>query len=96
MTDRPLLEQGVLEHIRGVRRHPLLVEHLGLHQLYQAAPQRQLIQDATAWSSSYANVRPRTAQLRHRLALGEPIQPRHERILERGGNGQRRQGSVSS
>ena len=44
MTDRLLLKQGVLECIRGLRRHPLLVEHLGLYQLHQAAPQRQLIQ----------------------------------------------------
>ena len=35
-----ILHQGMLERIGGVRRHAPLVEHLGLHQLHQATPQR--------------------------------------------------------
>ena len=85
---RHILEQSMLERIRRLRRHPLLVEHLRLDELHQAAPHRQFIQGRHGSEQVVGKGPPQhRPQLRHRLALAQPIQPRHERVLERGGNG---------
>ena len=84
----------MLECIGGLRRHPPLVEHLGLHQLPQAPPQRQLVQGRHRLEQLVGKRPPQDRpQLRHRLALGEPIQPGPQRVLQRGGNGQRGEGA---
>ena len=49
---RRLLDEGMLEQVGGLRQRAALVEHLGLHELHQAAPQLQLVQGRTARSSS--------------------------------------------
>ena len=47
-----VLNEGMLEAIRGLRRHPLLVEEFSLHQLVQPMLQRPLVHGETAWSSA--------------------------------------------
>ena len=83
----------MLERIRGLRRHSPLVEHLGLHELHQAAPQRQLVQRRHGPQQLVRKRSPQHCpQLRHCFAIGQPIQPCPQRVLKRGGNGQRREG----
>ena len=87
-----LLHQHMLEKIAGLRTDAAPVDQPGLDQLRQAFrqpwrvvwPHRldQLVAEFTAYGR---------AQLRHFAPRGLPVQPRHQRIAQGGGNGQRRQ-----
>ena len=77
-------------------RRPPLVEHLGLHQLHQAAPQRQLIQGRHGLEQLIRKRPPQDRPVAPPPCPGEPIQPRHERILRVVGMASGGRGAVSS
>ena len=63
-----ILHQGMLERIGGLRRHAPLVEHLGLHQLPQATPERQLVHGRHGPQQLIGKRPPQhRPELRHRL-----------------------------
>ncbi len=82
-----VLEQGVLERIGGVRRHPALVQYFGLHELRQAPFEPQLVQGGHG-PQQLVGKRPsqHRPQLRHPFGGGQTIQARQEGVLQRGGN----------
>jgi hypothetical protein len=84
---RHLLDQGVLEAIGRLWRHAPLVQQLGVDELRQGRLQLSVGPARHALEERIGELPPeRGAQLRHRFRSTEPIQPRHERILQRGRN----------
>ena len=89
-----VLDQGMLKEIRRLRRQPLLVQELRLHQLLQPPPQGALVPRRDGLQQLIGKLAPqRGPELRQALHRRQAIQPRHQRVVQRGGNRQRRQGT---
>ena len=92
-----ILDEGVLEHVGGLGRGAALVEELGLHELMQLALQGRLVEMRHGLEQLKAKLPPKDcAQLRNAFGREEPIEPGHERVLQRGGNRQGRQRTASA
>ena len=79
----------MLEDVAGARWSPPLIEQLRLHQLRKPLLERGVVQRRQGFERGIGKLPPQHgAQLRHFFAHRVPIQPRHQRILQRGGNGQ--------
>ena len=87
-----ILDQGVLEAIHGLRWQPLLVEEFRLHQLLQPALQGRLVPRRDGLEEGIGKVaserRSELCQAFHRC---QTVQPCHQRVVQGGGNRQRRQ-----
>ena len=80
----------MLEAIRRPWWHAPLVEQFRLHELPEALLQRGGIQRRHGLEQVIRKRPPqRRSQLGHRFHPTQVIQARHQRIMERGGNGQR-------
>ena len=84
-----LLDEDVLEHVGSLGRGAVLLEELGLDELMQLALQGRLVEMRDGLEQLKAELPPKhCAQLRNAFGREEPIEPGHERILQRGGNRQ--------
>jgi hypothetical protein len=87
------LDQGMFEEVGGLRRQALLVQELYLHQLLQPPLQDALIPRRDRLQQLIRKLAPqRRPELRQSLHRRQAIQPRHQRVVQRGGNRQWRQG----
>ena len=85
-----VLDQGMLEEVRRLGRQTLLIQELRLHQLLQPLSQGPLV----PWRDGLQQLvgklapqrRPELCQAFHR---GQAVQPRHQRVVQRGRNRQR-------
>ena len=88
-----VLDQRMLEAVRRLRRQPLLVQELRLHQLVQSPVQGVLVPRGDGLQQFIGKLAPqRRPELRQALHRRQAIQPRHQRVVQRGGNRQRGQG----
>ena len=82
----------MLEHVGHVRRPAASVDELSRHELGEALLEHRRRQVRYRFNHLLRELSAdRRSDLRDRPRRGEPIEPRHERILKRGRNGQRRQ-----
>ena len=90
---RGVLDQGVLEHVARAGAGAALVQHLGGHEPAQGGLEHVVVQ-VRHGADQLERERPADArgELGDLLHRGQPVQARHQRVLERGRNGERRQG----
>jgi hypothetical protein len=89
-----VLDQGMLETVRRLRRQPLPVQELGRDQLVQPLLHGVLVPGRDGLQQFIGELTPQgSSELRQGLHRRQAIQPRHQRVVQRGGNGQRRQGA---
>ena len=76
-----LLDQGMLEHIRGLWWHTALVEQFGLHQARQGLLERGLVERVRRPKELVGKCPPQDGrgQLCHILYYRQPIETRHQR-----------------
>ena len=87
-----LLDQRMLEDIRRLGWQPLLVEELCLHQLVQPALDGRLIPRRDGPQQRIGKFAPQCgAELCKALHRCQAIQPGHQRVVQGGRDGQRRQ-----
>ena len=90
-----VLHQRVLEGVDRVRRRPAAEDQLGVDQLVQRVGSSSSDSGATAASSSWLNSRPITAPICATSRTGaKPVEPRHQRVVQRRRDRQRRQRPV--
>ena len=83
----------MLEEIRRLWRQPPLVQQLRLHQLVQPPLQGLFVPGGDGVQQGIGKLAPqRRPELRQALHRGQAVQPRHQRVVQRGGNRQRRAG----
>ena len=91
---RRVLDEGVLEEVRCLGWEPPLVEELRFHQLVQSPLQGVLVPRGDGVQQLIRKLAPqRRPELRHGLHRRQAIQPRHQRVVQRGGDCQRGQGT---
>ncbi len=78
----------MLEHVGRLRKHTAHVQHLGLDQSRELGAERRLV-DRGDGVDQLVGERPpdRRAELQHVLRRREPVEARHQRLLEGRGNG---------
>ena len=83
----------MLEAVGRLRRQPLLVEELRRHQLVQPPSQGRPRPRGDGLQQLIGKLAPQGGpELRHGLHRRQAVQPRHQRVVQRGGNRQRGQG----
>jgi hypothetical protein len=88
-----VLDQGMLEAVRRLWRQTLLIEELCLHQLLQPPLQGALVPRRNGLQQGIGKLAPeRRPELCEALHRRQAVQPRHQRVVQCGGNRQRRQG----
>ena len=92
-----ILDEGVLEDVAAARRQTALVDQFSLHEPRQPLLQRRLIhrRDGVEQVVAKLPAQDRT-ELRPFSGRREPVEPGHERVVQRGGNDQRGQRAVSA
>jgi hypothetical protein len=89
-----VLDQGMLEEVHRLRRQPPLVQELCLYQLVQPPLQGLFVPRGDGVQQGIGKLAPqRRPQLRQALHRRQAIQPRHQRVVQRGRNRQRREGT---
>ena len=79
---RRVLDESMLEQVGGLRQRAALIEHLGLHELHQAAPQHQLVPGGNGPQQLIGKLAPQCGpELRQALDRRQAIQPRHQRVV---------------
>ena len=87
-----LLDEGVLKPVDGPRRLPALIQQLRRDKRGQVALQRRVLQGRDGAQQGVGKLAPeRGAQLRHPFGTPQPVEPGHERLVQRGRNGECRQ-----
>jgi hypothetical protein len=88
-----LLDQGMLEEVRRLRWQPPLIQQLRLHQLPQPPLQGRLVPGGDGLQQVIRKLAPECRpELRQAFNHCSAIQPRHQRVVQRGRNRQRGQG----
>jgi hypothetical protein len=88
------LDERVLEHIGRQRGLPPLVEEFGLHQPRQGLLQCRVVQRRDRLQELIGKRPPQgRPQLGYGFDRGQPIESGHERVMQRGGNRQCREGT---
>ena len=86
-----ILHQGVLKEVGRLRGMAALVEQFGLHELRQAVLESWLVQWRHRPQQRIGKLPPQHgAELCHLFDRGQPVQPRHQGILQGGRNRQGR------
>jgi hypothetical protein len=84
-----LLNQDVLETVRRLGRQSLLVQELCLHQLLQPPLQGRLVPRRDGLQQDIGEFAPQgRPELRQALHGRQAVQSCHQRVVQRGGNGQ--------
>src|SRR5262249_25542609 len=90
---RRLLDQRVLKEVGGLGWQPPLVQQLRRHQLLQSLLERLFVPRRHGPQQLVGKVAPqRRPELRQALRRPQMIQSRQQRVRQRGGDRQRRQG----
>ena len=89
---RRVLDQRVLEGVGRRRRRAALVEQLGVHQLRQSGVEARFLLQRDAAQQLVGELAPEGGtELRHFLPRVEPVEARHQRVLQRARNGELRE-----
>ena len=88
-----VLDQRVLEQIGGQRRISAAGQQPRLNETVKRRRQRRLVEASHPRQERMGKLAPdRRSDLRHVLGRSQPVEPRHQRSMEAGGNEKRRRG----